>query len=181
MVAEERLELIDPTEDLETPYREMLDEFRSAREYYHQNEREEAFNDFPRFVRKLRERPSGVGLPDGYVPDNTYWLVCGGRVIGTSRLRHRLTEKLEYEDGHIGYDIRPSERRKGYATRLLAMTLERAKGLGLSRVLVTCDSDNIASARVIEKNCGRLEDKRISRQTGKLKLRYWIELSGKRG
>jgi predicted acetyltransferase len=181
MVAEEQLKLIDPTEKLESEYREMLDEFLSAREYYHQNERDAAVNDFPGFVRKLRERPSGAGLPDGYVPDNTYWLVCGGRVLGTSRLRHRLTPKLEHEDGHIGYDIRPSERRKGYATRLLSMTLEKARSLGLSRVLVTCDSDNIASARVIEKNGGRLEDKRISRETGKLKLRYWIELSGKGG
>ena len=82
-------------------------------------------------------------------------------LIGVSSLRHHLTHALEHHGGHIGYAIRPSERRKGYGTRLLAMTLDQ-HAMGFRRVLVTCDTDHIASARVIEKKfyecfwgCGR--------------------------
>ncbi|MHB8934154.1 MAG: GNAT family N-acetyltransferase, partial [Bellilinea sp.] len=93
-----------------------------------------------------------------------------------SRLRHRLTPLLEEEGGHIGYDIRPSERGKGYATLLLALTLEKARESGMAGVLVTCDEDNIASARVIEKNKGQLLNTVVSQTSGKQVRRYWIDL-----
>jgi len=59
---------------------------------------------------------------------------------------------------------------------LLALVLEKARQRFIGRVLVTCDKDNVASARVIQKNGGRLEDERVSRKTGKVKQRYWIDL-----
>lgn len=116
-------------------------------------------------------------LPTERVPQTVYWLVRdGSTLIGSSRLRHRLTPLLEEEGGHIGYDIRPSERGKGYATLLLALTLEKARGLGLEGVLVTCDEDNLASARVIEKNKGQLLNKVILQTSGIQVRRYWIDL-----
>ena len=89
-------------------------------------------------------------------------------------LRPRLTEKLEDRGGHIGFAVRPSERGKGYATLMLKLVLEKAKQLGLRRVLVTCDKDNLASARVIQKNGGQLNTESISKQFGKMTQRYWI-------
>jgi len=118
-----------------------------------------------------------VGLPDGWVPGTTYWLIRDGKtIVAQSNLRHRLTPSLERVGGHIGYATRPSERRKGYGTLLCALTLQKARELGLKRVLITCDADNLASARIIEKNGGRLENQELSQATGKLKNRYWIEL-----
>lgn len=119
----------------------------------------------------------GVELPAGRVPQSVYYLMRGGNyIIGSSRLRHTLTPLLEQEGGHIGYDVRPSQRGKGYATQLLALTLEEARCLGLTGVLVTCDDDNYASARVIEKNGGMLLNKIIPKDGDKLVRRYWIDL-----
>jgi predicted acetyltransferase len=140
-----------------------------------------------RFDQWLRNPPAalartqgyarGRNLPDGFVPETIYWLLRDGqRVVARSSLRHRLTPHLEHEGGHIGYSVRPSDRGKGYGTAVCRLTLERARALGLPRVLITCDADNAASARIIEKNGGILEDERLSAQTGKMKRRYWIDL-----
>ena len=82
----------------------------------------------------------------------------------------------EKEAGHIGYDIRPSERRKGYGTAILSLTLAKARELGLREVIVTCDSDNVGSLRIIKKNGGRHISTAVSDHTGKQVNRYKIVL-----
>lgn len=137
----------------------------------------DALTDFDGFMRYLREMAAGRNLEPGHVRQVTYWLTDdAGRILGCSRLRTRLTPTLAYHGGHIGYDVRPSERRKGYGTRLLALTLEKARKMGLNRLLLTCDDDNVGSARIIERNGGVLQDRIISPETGKLHRRYLIEL-----
>lgn len=89
-------------------------------------------------------------------------------------LRHRLNEYLAEFGGHIGYSVRPAERRKGYASRMLAMVLSEAEKLGFDRVLVTCDKGNEASRRTIERNGGRFE--REARDGDEIVLRYWINI-----
>ena len=79
------------------------------------------------------------------------------------------------EGGNIGYAIRPSERRKGFGTLILRLTLEKAKNIGLTRVLVTCDADNVASRKIIERNGGVLAGQVVSEHTGKLVMRYFID------
>jgi len=111
------------------------------------------------------------------VPGSTYWLVADGlRIVGTSRLRHWLVPHLEKEGGHIGYDIRPSERKKGYGTEILSLTLAKARGLGLREVIVTCDSDNEGSLKIIEKNGGQHINPAVSDHSGKQVNRYKIVL-----
>lgn len=154
----------------------MAEEFVAAGEQHWARFVDEARRAPATFLQRLRDQSQGKGLPAGIVPATYYWLVRDGVVIGRCNLRHRLNEKLEHEGGHIGYAIRPSERSKGYGTLQLALALEKARPLGLSRVLVTCDTDNVASARLIETNGGVLEDVRLSQETGKDKRRYWIEL-----
>ena len=88
---------------------------------------------------------------------STYWLLSQEEVLlGEVRIRHRLTQALEDCGGHIGYMVRPCERGKGYATSMLAMALEKSRALGLKRVMVTYEPGNIASARVVQKNGGKL-------------------------
>ncbi len=109
---------------------------------------------------------------------STYWMVNEKNMIyGVSRLRHTLTKKLELVGGHIGYDVPPSLRRNGYRTILLSLTLGKAKSMGIEKVLVTCDKDNIASVKVIINNGGKLDNEIIDETTGNLHQRYWIELS----
>ena len=100
----------------------------------------------------------------------------GERILGGSRLRHRLIPVLELDGGNIGYEIRPSERRLGHATQLLALTLERARGLGLARVLLTVEPGNLASVRVVEKNGGVTGKATRSPNTGARMRQYWIDL-----
>lgn len=173
MVAD-RCYLVTPSVRFKEAFREMAAEFGRAGEDRH----EDLPKDFGEYVERLRAQSRGIGLKPGHVAQSTYWLVSpDGRVLGTSRLRHRLTPQLEHSGGHIGYDVRPSERSKGYGTRLLALTLRKAREMGMKRVLLTCDDDNVGSARIIEKNGGKLENKVLSPRTGKLHRRYWVELA----
>jgi len=138
---------------------------------------EKARGDIAAYVQRLGDFSQGIGLAEGVVPESTYWLVRDGTTfVGFSRLRHRLVAALEHHGGHVGYAICPSERRKGYGTRLLALTLDKACEMGLDRLLVTCDTDHVASVRVIEKNGSELENQLISNRSGKRISRYWIAL-----
>jgi predicted acetyltransferase len=81
------------------------------------------------------------------------------------------------EGGHIGYTVRPSDRRKGYGSTLCRLMLEEAwSRLGLRRVLITCDTDNVGSARIIQKNGGVFESEVRSDHSGKRVSRYWVDL-----
>jgi predicted acetyltransferase len=175
---DERLALVAPAVAFDAPFVEMMDDFDAAGEHTQFRGTDAlARTDFPAYVRVLEERARGANLPPGYVPDSQYWLVRdGATVLGVVSLRHYLTPALDDVGGHIGYSIRPSERRKGYGTRVLALALERAAALGLARVLVTCDTDNIGSARIIEKNGGVLASQGYSERTQSTVSRYWIEL-----
>ena len=130
-------------------------------------------------VERAEKERRGEGLPEGYVPATTLWLVDGEKFIGRVNIRHWLVPHLEQFGGHIGYMIRPTEQGKGYGRMQLAMALDWVReNLDLDRVLVTCDDDNIRSARVIEANGGVLENKVENFEFGKTVLtrRYWIEL-----
>lgn len=89
-------------------------------------------------------------------------------------IRHRLNEYLLQFGGNIGYSVRPSQRRKGYATEMLALALEECRKLGIDRALVTCDKTNIGSAKTIQKNGGVLENEVL--EGDRITQRYWIGL-----
>ena len=116
------------------------------------------------------EALAGTPRPAGIVPQTTLWWVDGDEFLGHS-IRHHLTEALRQVGGHIGYDIRPTARRRGHATAMLRAALPIAARLGIDPALVTCDVSNVASRRVIEANGGR------PNQLGEGKLRFWVPTS----
>lgn len=133
--------------------------------------------DFAAYLSYIEAASDINRIPAGFVKSDTYVMKDGnGRIIGMSSLRHRLTEGLLVGGGNIGYGIRPSERNKGYGTKQLALVLEKCRELGLEKVLITCDGDNIASAKVAENNGGMLWDE-ITEEDGNILRRYWIYLS----
>jgi predicted acetyltransferase len=134
----------------------------------------ESFEDW---LEKLRAYSSEETVPEGKVPATQFLSVNEeNRVVGMLDLRHRLNEFLMQRGGHIGYSVHPDFRRQGIATRQLALGLEEAKKRGLTRVLITCDQDNIGSARTIQKNGGVLENEVFDPYDKTLVQRYWVEL-----
>ncbi len=173
----EGLLLVPPSVDYRDSFLRLMREFIAEGSRRYEIMYPSARDDFGRYVERLKVAAMGDRLQPGFVAETTYWLrENGNRIVGTSRLRHRLSRALKHEGGHIGYDVRPSERGKGYGTAQLALVLEKAAQMGLKRVLVTCDTDNRASALVIERNGGMLENQVISYVTKKKVNRYWIQL-----
>jgi predicted acetyltransferase len=124
------------------------------------------FADMVRFV--VGQEEPDAPRPAGFVPSTARWMVDAGELVGRISLRHELTELLLAWGGHIGYSVRPSARRRGYATDALRQMLPLCAERGLGQVLVTCDEENVASRKVIEANGGRYED------SNEGKRRYWV-------
>ena len=114
---------------------------------------------------------------DGKVPDSVFFLLDVERdiLLGAVNIRHYLNDYLLQFGGHIGDGIRPSERRKGYATEMIRLSLIECKKLGIDKVLMVCDKSNIGSAKSIIKNGGILENEFID-ENGEINQRYWIDL-----
>ncbi len=177
-MSKKEIQLIEPSEELEETYTEYVQECRGAGEEMSPWVLDRPMDNFASLISWLREQSEGIGLKEGFVSHSTFWLVdTNGLILGVSNLRHKLTDHLWREGGHIGYGVRPSERGKGYGTLMLKLVLEKAKELGLEKVLITCDKDNPASARVIQKNGGKLDNELVAKESGKMKQRYWIELA----
>lgn len=132
---------------------------------------------FAETVEGFDKQSRGEGLPDGWVPGTTRFLVHEGRILGLFNIRHRLTGNLERFGGHVGYSVRPSERRKGCGTVLLAAAKDLAQDMKMERMLVTCDPANAASVGVIVKCGGVFEDRTYYEPVGHDVCRYWITLT----
>lgn len=136
----------------------------------------ENLDSFAEFIRMLDNCERG-NLDKKYSSTTSYFVTDeNGGLIGAASLRHYLTAAGFNTWGHIGYGVRPSERRKGCATRMLKMVLEEAKDMKIQRVLLGCHSSNIGSAKVIE-NCGGVLENIVPDpdDTNETIRRYWID------
>ena len=145
--------------------------------------------EFNHFVEKIIKLADDIKRYKGWHPDHVYWLVHDNEYIGQSSIRPDLgTMYLITYGGHIGYSIRPKYRQQGYGQQILGLTLEKARLIGLRKILITCDEDNIASKKIIEANGGVFEqamimDPDVLKAEGRssdraiAKLRYWIDLT----
>lgn len=176
------MRLVLPSVEYRSSFLGALEEFRADHSFPYTDRWYDAVDlawaqsHFDEFVNQVLGYARGIGLPEGFVPQTDYWLVDDGEFIGRVSIRHKLTPKLERLHGHIGYEIRPGRRGKGYGTAILKFVLPMAKELGLARVLLTCDETNEASRKIIEKNDGVLENKVPNPTSGVNKLRFWINL-----
>lgn len=166
------LKLVKMDESYRTQLKDMMDEWYAAGEKIVPYAiRKVDYHDFETYVKSL-EVPEGV---EGLVPDSTFFCLDVERnmLVGAVNIRHYLNEALLLDGGHIGDGVRPSERRKGIATQMIGLALQECKKLGIDRVLMVCDKENIGSAKSIIKNGGVLENEIVV--DGVVEQRYWIE------
>jgi len=131
---------------------------------------------FPRYLEVLDEQERGVNLPPGHVPCTFLFAFVDQRIVGRVSIRHRLTDALTRVGGHIGYVVVPEFRRRRYATVMLRLALDVARDqLGLDRVLISCDDDNVGSIRTIERSGGVLDNVVVDPRSGTVTRRYWID------
>lgn len=163
-----------PSVDLACTFAETVRDYRAASEEFDRF-LSHLLSDLTAYVQFCENMRAGRRLPRGVVPQSTYWLILGGRtLVGSGRVRHRLNPALEKEGGHIGYTIRPSCRRRGYGSRICRLLMDKARDEhGLDKVLITCDTDNTASYRIIEKNGGVRAGESRSDYSGKPVTRFW--------
>ena len=136
---------------------------------------------FSRYLEVLDERERGVNLPPHHVPATFLFAFIDRRIVGRVAIRHLLNDSLSRVGGHIGYVVVPEFRRQGHATTILRLALDIAYDtLGIARVLVTCDADNVGSIRAIENNGGVLENVIAGPDLDTPKRRYWIDVAAAR-
>lgn len=170
------IRLIEPDKKYLTSYIEAYDEYqdKGITDYGFTDARNcDLLAKFENYRLERNLKPDRVG-------SHSYWLVDDERdyFIGEITIRHKLTDALLRRGGHIGYGIRYAEWRKGYGTLMLQLALEKAKMIGLSKVLITCDDRNLGSAGVMEKNGCILQDKikNITDSGEIITRRYWKTL-----
>ena len=131
--------------------------------------------NYEELIRELDKSANGIITNPKWVPGTCFVAIdSNDKIVGVGSLRHYLNDSLMKSGGHIGYSIVPSQRKKGYGTKILNLLLEKAKNKDIDKVLVTCLENNIGSARVIENNGGKLENK--IKVDDKTICRYWIDL-----
>ncbi len=131
---------------------------------------------YEKWLEKVRLYMDIANLPESKVPDLTYFYVReeDDRIVGMVNIRLALNDFLRKEGGHIGYSIRPTERRKNYATDMLSLALKVCRRIGIKEVLVSCDKENVASAGVIRKCDGILKEEFYSETFGETIQMYGI-------
>lgn len=172
-----RLTLIEPTKDYFQALIDYRNEFPKS-DYGIDGTSQLSFaKDMDSWLAKVEQSKEWQSIPDGWVPGIQYMAInSSGDIVGMLHLRLALNDYLLNYGGHIGYSVRPSQRRQGYATEMLALSLEKARKQGLKEVLVTCADSNLASTKVIEANRGVIEDKCFDESRNLLTRRYWVKL-----
>ena len=176
----DELELIMPTKEYKKEVEEYLQEFLDNGENEIAGDGGlDRIKDFDKWLEKVQNDLSIDTIDKDRIPATLYLTIrkSDNKIVGNLQIRHFLNERLLNYGGHIGDSVRPSERKKGYATEQIRLALEKCKELGINNVLMDCDKSNIGSAKSIKKNGGILENEIYV--GNELVQRYWISLKKK--
>ncbi len=169
-----KLRLVKLTEKYSQHLNDMMEEwYKADEEIIPYAIRKVDYLDFENYMNQLEVKDP----EEGWVPDSTFFCLDEERnlFVGAVNIRHYLNDFLLMNGGHIGDGVRPSERRKGIATKMIGLALLECKKLGIEKVLMVCDKDNIGSAKSIQNNGGILENE-VADDEGIIEQRYWITI-----
>ncbi len=174
----EELELLKPSVEYAEQIMDYRQEFIDAGSSMDGTGSLREFDDPFKWLKKVELYNSKETVPEGKVPSTLFLFVRkeDNRIVGMIDVRHTLNEYLRHFGGNIGYSIRPSERRKGYAKKMLSQTLPYCRELGLDKVMISCEVDNEGSRRTILSNGGVYEATEHEPDENIDLERYWIAL-----
>ncbi len=177
--ASSELLLCRPTDSLLPQIRAYREEFADCLGWLHGAQGLKDMEDPKKWLRYLALCEDDATVPKEVHPYSQFILerLSDGKIVGMIGVRRRPIGPIETWGGHIGYCVSPSERRKGYATRMLHDVLPYCRKLGLDRVMLTAGDENIGSVKTILANGGRLESYFMSPRHHTLVGRYWIDLA----
>ena len=148
----EDLFLVKPKEKYQESFEKYALAYRNIGDEHYFRKYKKALENFQGYLNTLHDYSNGKDLAQGEVATSTFWLIDKNEVVGVVRIRHQEVDCA----GHVGYDISPNYRNRGYGLEILKLALEKAKEIGIKEVILTCNVDNIASKKIIEKNNGKL-------------------------
>lgn len=170
------LKLVFPMQEYKDEWDSIINEIENANEEIIPFALKDESSDYNEYLEVTKKTSEGTNLCSNRVQADTFFLVNEGsnRILGAINIRYALNDYLYNYGGNIGYGIRPTERKKGYAVEMLRLALDICKEKGMKKVLITCDKNNKGSARTIIKNGGIFENEVL--EDGELVKRYWIAL-----
>ncbi|AGF56312.1 putative acetyltransferase [Clostridium saccharoperbutylacetonicum] len=169
------MKLIKANKEMEKEYYKFVNEWQDYNEEIIPSSARLFDMSYEKWLEYTYEIENKETCPKHWVPAVTYFSVDeSGKIIGAINIRMRLNDYLFNYGGHIGYGIRPTERKKGYASLMLSLALPIAKQIGIDKVLITCDKNNVGSAKTIIANGGILENEVMEDE--EIVQRYWIEI-----
>lgn len=164
--------LVDPNIKYIKTFRKYVYQYKEKKDRFYLEIYAEAFSSFTKYVELLEANAVGKSLPYGWASYRTYWLLNNDEdIVGVIRIREKDFEFY----GHIGYDIAPKYRKKGYGTKLLELGLLKAKEMGLNSVVLTCHEKNIGSQKIITNNGGEIINT-VENPDGEIYYAYIIDL-----
>ena len=144
--------LVEPNKIFQKSFENYALTYRKINDKHYFNKYKKALENFQDYLNDLRNYSEGNDLPQGEVITSTFWLIDKKDVVGVMRIRHQEIESA----GHIGYDISPDCRNRGYGFQILKLALEKVIKIGIEELILTCNINNTASKKIIEKNNGKL-------------------------
>jgi predicted acetyltransferase len=169
------LTLVLPDKTHKRAWKTAVAEFKAARETLIPGALNYGRRRYGAYLKITESFAANINVPPRMVPATTYFLMSPSspKILGAISVRHTLNDDLRRFGGHIGYGIVPSERGHGYAARMLMLALEKCRAMSLTRVMVACYKDNLASAKTIQR-CGGTLDIEHLEDDGRVTQQYWI-------
>ncbi len=171
------MKLVNPTPKYKESYLQLVNAAKQDGDIHEMGNAYRENESFDAMINRLQDRARGKNIANRDVPSSMKWMIENNEVVGTIDLRHILNQNYFERLGHVAYYVHPMKRNKGYASEALHLAIAWYQKRPVNKILITCYSDNIASAKVILNNGGIFEKSVPDSRSSKMINRYWITIN----